>query len=88
MYFSPRLGDLLCENCYYKNQKPDYIEVSPGIVNCMRYIIYSDLKKVFSFELKKDSLKKLNNISEFYVLTHVDRNLKTLDFYKQVTFNL
>lgn len=88
MYFSPKLGNLLCENCYYKNQKPGYIDVSPGIVNCMRYIIYSDLKKVFSFELEKNSLKKLNNISEIYVLTHVDKKLKTLDFYKKVAFNL
>lgn len=88
MYFSPKQGCLLCKNCYYKNKRPGYIEVSPGIIDCMRHIIYSDFKKVFSFELKEELLKKLNDISEIYILTHVDKKLKTLDFYKQVSFNL
>lgn len=88
MYFSPQLGSLLCEKCYCKHKKSGYVDVSPAMITCMRYIIYSDLKKAFSFELKENLIKKLNYISETYVSTHVDKKLKTLDFYKQVILNL
>lgn len=88
MYFSPQHGTLLCESCFNKNKKTGYIDAQIGIINCMRHIIYSELKKVFLFELKEELLAKLNYISELYVLTHVDKKLKTLDFYKQVKSSL
>ena len=88
MFFNPEKGSLLCEDCSKKNSKQGYIGAPSGVISCMRHIIYSDFKKIFAFELKDELMKKLNYISENYVLTHVDKKLKTLDFYKQVAFNL
>lgn len=87
MLFLPVQSVLLCGDCFGKIRFPEnglkYTVTAP-VLYAMRHIIYSDDKKLFSFDLKGDSLKQLSFISENYVLIHLDRPFKTLDVYKQM----
>jgi DNA repair protein RecO (recombination protein O) len=82
-YISIDSGIVLCEKC----MKPGLGKVMPlcdGSLNALRYIISSKPKRVFSFKLGEKALERLYNVCEEYVKIHLDRNFKTLDFYKSV----
>ena len=42
------------------------------------------MKKVFNFKLGEQSLKQLNEITEKYILNHIEGRFKALEFYKQL----
>ena len=82
MYFSLGEGCIYCQNC-----RPDEAgiwEISRGVVTAMRHIIYSDMPKLYSFTLPEKGLKVLSDITEQYMLLHIQRGFKTLDFYHSV----
>ena len=49
----------------------------------MRHIIYAEDAKLFQFNLKGDSLKQLEFITENYVLIQTEQRFKALDVYRQ-----
>jgi hypothetical protein len=49
-----------------------------------KYILNCDLKKLFSFQLPEDDLRRLGNFTEAYLLACMERTFRTLDFYKSV----
>jgi len=71
-------GTMLCE----KHAAGDAAPLNRGALEAMRYILSCNPKKLFSFTLSGDALEKLQNASEGYVLAHLDRRFRTLDFYK------
>ena len=79
MYFYAQSGTLQCENCHTGG-----MELSISVVSAMRYIIYSEFKKVFSFTLTDDALEELTRASERYLLAQVGRGFSTLEFYHSV----
>ena len=79
MYFVPRTGELFCEGCQKGGRA-----VSISVVSAMRYIIYSEFKKVFSFELTDTALAQLESISEQYLLEQTGKGFSTLEFYRTV----
>lgn len=83
MCFLPQEGIILCGDCYTQSEIKTYF-LSPSVLHAMRYIIYSDLDKLFSFKLTGESLEHLDKISEDYTILQLDRKLKTLDFYHSV----
>lgn len=85
-YFVPDENGILCKNCYkYKNKFG--FKLSEGVLYALRYTVYSEFNKMFSFELKKQSQIELSMITESYLLKCIEKNLKTLDFYKQLMLN-
>ena len=81
VYFNLDKGIFYCEKC---NHGRVGVHISFSTLTAMRHIIYSEPKKIFSFELKDTSLKELTNVTESYMLAHVEKHFKTLDFYKSV----
>lgn len=75
-------GDWYCENC--AKEMSMAVNCSRAVLYALRYVLYSELNRAFSFELSGEGMQLLNSISERYVLTHLDRNLSTLDFYRSV----
>ena len=59
-------------------------ELPPAVLAAMRHIVYSPLKRLFSFRLGEDTLKELSDASETYLLTQLERGFFTLDFYKSL----
>jgi len=53
-----------------------------GALNAVRYITSCDAKRLFSFTLGAGSLRELAVAAEGYLLAHLDRRFRTLDYYK------
>ncbi len=81
MYFSTSKGELYCSEC---NKNKYNAPVSVSVVAAMRHVAFSETDKLFSFNLKGDSLKTFGEVTEQYLLHVTMRNYKTLDFYKMV----
>ena len=58
--------------------------VSESVLEALRYIVYCDPKKLFSFEIGPDSMHQLSSITEAYLTTQLERGFSTLDFYKSL----
>lgn len=77
-------GRLECSSCRSPDSMGIRLPVTPGILEAMRYICLCDPKKLFAFELGKDSFIQLSAISEAYLTTQLERGFSTLDFYKSL----
>lgn len=82
-YFDISGGALLCEKCR-SGAAGIRLPVSQTVLDAMRYIVYCDPKKLFSFEIGNDSLQQLSGITEAYLTTQLERGFTTLDFYKSL----
>lgn len=74
-------GILLCKNCLNRG---DGVLLSGTILHALRYIALSDLNKLWSFKLAEPSVKLLCGVTESYLLSHLGRGFKTLDFYHEM----
>jgi DNA repair protein RecO (recombination protein O) len=74
-------GFISCGGC----TAADGAAMSRGALNAARYIVGCDPKKLFSFTLSDDGQRELASITEGYLLAHLDRRFRTLDFYKGLT---
>jgi len=73
-------GTINCIDC----GPPEDITLSRGALSAVRYIINCDAKKLFSFTLGDEALRELTVVSEGYLLAHLDRQFRTLDYYKKI----
>jgi len=80
MFFNSDKGSLLCQSCARQEKGS---RLGMGVITAMRHICYSEPKKIFSFTLSDESQKVLAEVCEAYLLTHIGKKFKTLDFYKQ-----
>ena len=76
-------GTLRCGGCA-PAERGKTAEFSAGALCAMRYIISCDPKKLFSFTLGDAALKELSLAAEGYLLAHLDRRFRTLDYYKSI----
>jgi len=60
------------------------LALSEGAFGAAQYILSCDAKKLFSFRISDAALRELSTKTEGFVLTHLDRTFKTLDYYKKV----
>ena len=50
----------------------------------LRHIVYGDPKRLYSFTLGKDALRRLSGAAEAFAAAQLERGFKTLDFYKSL----
>jgi DNA repair protein RecO (recombination protein O) len=73
------------ENPFDSNSMEDgVLRLCPGALCAADYILSSDAKKLFSFRLSENALSELSKKTEGYLLAHLDRTFKTLDYYHKV----
>lgn len=83
MYFLPKTGIILCENC--KHTSNEYsIELDMSVTTAIRHCIYAEDKRLFQFQLPEDRLSLLARASEEYLLLQSENHYQTLDFYKMI----
>ena len=81
MYFCFAESFLMCKSCLEGNYS-GYQYLPAGVSEALRYIVYSPLNKLFSFEISKKSLLDLAKITEKYIILNSYTKFRALDFYK------
>lgn len=81
MYMDLENGVLYCENCAGSSA---LFPLEIGIVRALRHIAFSDFEKIYSFKMQESALDDLAYITEKYILSKLQQNFKTLDFYRDV----
>ena len=79
-YFSYN-GGLVCEGCAKKSPA---IPIDTGCLHALTYILHADDKKMFSFQVSDAVLERLSILAETYLLKHLDRDFKSLEYYKKI----
>ncbi len=82
--FDLSAGQLECRNCRSRESNGIRMPVTPSILEAMRYICLCDPKKLFSFQIGKETLEQLGALTEAYLTTQLERGFSTLDFYKSL----
>ncbi len=76
-------GALSCAACR-EGESGIRMPLSPGMLLAMRYIVWSEPKRLFSFQLGEDALRELSSVTEAYLMTQLEHSFYTLDFYKSL----
>lgn len=84
MYFLLSSGAIECRDCFMKSPKPTSVAIDAGVLQALRYTVFAEDKKLFSFSLSKEGLEKLNYITESYVCRVLEKDFQTLHFYKTI----
>lgn len=85
MYFFPMQACLLCSDCMEKEEQQLWVlPISRAVLNAMRYIIYGDAHKIFSFSLKDPSLTVLCRVTEAYLQHCTDTRFLSLEVYRSL----
>lgn len=89
MLFLPQEGILICEECFASSpyHRPSVIRVllPPSVLSAMRYIVFSEPERLFSFRLSGNSLGLLERITEAYVRLHTEGSYPSLEVYHALT---
>lgn len=83
-YFYINKGCFICGKCYSGEFSDDVIEINEAVLHTLRFIVFSDFNKLFNFKISDNVQKKLSDLTERYLLSHMNRNFKTLEFYKSL----
>jgi len=83
-FFDISSGQLECGSCRSMDASGIRIPVSAGVLEAMRYICFSDPKKLFSFSLGEENMAQLAAVTEAYLSAQLERGFSALDFYKSL----
>ncbi len=83
-YFYINNGCFICKKCYSGDLSDDVMEINEAVLHTLRYIVFSDFNKLFNFKISDNVQKVLSVLTERYLLSHMNRNFKTLEFYKSL----
>ncbi len=77
-------GCLECAACRATGAGGRPVELTPGLLQAMRYLTECAPKRIFSFTLPPEQMTQLGKITESYLTTQLERSFSTLDFYKSL----
>ena len=77
-------GRVRCQNCTVPGDAGKQMILSVSVLEAARYLLSCDMKKLFSFQLPEEELRRLGRFAEAYLLCCMERSFRTLDFYKSV----
>ena len=76
-------GRIACRDCRGAEiGRTDYL--CSESLRAMRYIVSAPAKKLFSFEISEDALRRLADACEDYIIAHSGRYFGTLDYWKKI----
>ena len=87
-------GTVVCAECrahlpstyetVVNGQSRPIVLLTPGVREAFAYSIFSPLERIFSFSLSAEDMHLFARGAEEYIINHLERSFKTLDFYKEV----
>ena len=81
-------GNAVCKGCLEKAVMSEYevlMPLSASVVSAMRYVIISDIKKMFNFTLEEQDLSLFSELAEKYLSAHIEKGFSALEIYKTLT---
>ncbi|TYQ15517.1 UNVERIFIED_CONTAM: DNA replication and repair protein RecO [Acetivibrio alkalicellulosi] len=82
MEFSFLKCGLTCKKCSFLDGSA--MDISEGTAKALNYIIYSNIKNLFCFEVSDQVLRELNIISKRYLKERLEKEYKKMDFIKSL----
>jgi len=79
-------GTVHCASCRGKLGEGVSMPLTVGALAALRHIVWSPRKRLLSFRVDEDGLRRLSEASEAYLMTRLERGFRTLDFYKSITY--
>ncbi len=80
MFFDLDSSGLVCSECV--NRKGRVYPLLPGTVKALKYIMFINPQKLYSFSLTEESIKELGNVSKKYIKEHLGKEYNKLDYLK------
>ena len=77
-YFTANGGGLLCQKC--KEKAFDAISISAGALKAVEFVMYSDIKNIFQFQVSDFVLKELKTICDKCIKNYINLKFETLEF--------
>lgn len=75
------LGTLRCRRCTHGGVVSPLCRES---LAALRHIVYGDAKRLYSFRLSPDALRRLSKAAALFLFAQLERDFKTLDFYESL----
>ncbi len=75
---------LYCTSCFKGKYDDTQITINDSTVHALRHIVFADMDRLFNFRLAKKSMEKLSRLTERYIIIHLGRSFKTLDYYNSL----
>lgn len=88
MHFDIQAGKLYCDDCFSGTDGYNVVSISETTLSALRHIALSDLNILFSIKVSDRLLVQLNKITDRYVYAHINRNFKTLDYFRNISENI
>lgn len=60
------------------------LPLCPDALSALRHIVYGDPRRLYSFRLGEEPLRRLSAAAEAFLSAQLERGFKTLDFYKSI----
>ena len=81
-FFFGNKGEIICEKC--AKDSLGGIKINQTVLTAMRYIIYSEFKKIYSFNIPEKDILSLCFVAESYLVKVLGKVPMTLDFFKTI----
>lgn len=83
LFFSVRESCFYCKDCF-KFNPDEWYKINISVLSAMRHILLTDFNRLFNFRTSENTMNVLSHIAEKYLVSHLERNFRTLDFYKSL----
>lgn len=86
LFFDISNGGFICCNCFKEDAESisNFLKIKLPVLNVVRHIVLVDFDRLFNFKLSDSAQAALTQLSENYLLSHLERNFSTLNFYKSL----
>jgi DNA repair protein RecO (recombination protein O) len=75
-------GVVRCRGC--GSSAGQVFPLCPDSLAALRHIVYGDPKRLYSFTLNADAMRRFSRAAESYTAVQLDRGFRTLDFYRSL----
>lgn len=85
-HFHLGAGTVHCAACRDRLEEGISMPLTVSALAALRHIVWGPRKRLLSFRLDEDGMKRLSEASEAYLMTRLERSFRTLDYYKSITY--
>ncbi len=85
MFFLFGESTIVCGDCFDGNRDDEGVfTLSPSLLYTLRYVVYSPVEKLFGFSLAGVTAEQFYSFTEKYLLGHLNRSFRSLEYYYKV----